>query len=237
MSDLNKLNLICEYYAPDITDLSVLEEGVGVDKSMFLQGIFLQGNKKNRNGRNYPTPMLEGSVKKYIDSRVKTRRSIGELNHPQGVELNLDRISHIITELNMKGDDGYGKAKLLNTPCGLIAQELIKGGVQLGVSTRGLGKLGNETGMNEGKEVSDFELITVDIVSDPSAPDAFVQGVMESAQYVLDCQGGICKVKDDNQIQRVEEAVGELKKDMISIPKREPVKYEYETVMKFLNNL
>jgi hypothetical protein len=230
------LNLICEEWIdPSVSSLTLIE-GAGNDKDLYLEGIYLQGNKKNRNGRNYGTPMLSGSVSKFVESRIKTKRAMGELNHPQGVEINLDRVSHLITDLRMEGDDGIGKSKLLSTPCGEIAKSLYRGGVQLGVSTRGLGKLGEDTG--NGKDVSDFELITVDIVADPSAPDAFVQGVMEGVEYYLDCKGGVCKMSDvPVNVDKVAEAFDIAKKDLSNLPVSGSVDYSYKSIMKMLNSL
>jgi hypothetical protein len=155
-------------------------------KNYYIEGIFLQANKPNRNGRIYPTNVMDSAVHKYNESHVQNNRAYGELGHPDGPQINLDRVSHIITSLRKEGDNYIGKAKLADTPMGDIARGLLKSGANLGVSSRGLGSLKpNKQGIMEVQ--TDFKLATAaDIVADPSAPDAFVKGVMENVDWVYD---------------------------------------------------
>ena len=174
-----------------LDDVEVIVENRNGKKSMFIEGIFLQGDIQNRNGRMYPMQTLRKEVQRYNESFVDSGRAVGELGHPEGPTVNLDRVSHKIISLKESGSNFIGKAKLLNTPMGVIAQNLIDEGVKLGVSSRGLGTLAvNEEGV---KIVSDdFMLATAaDIVSDPSAPDAFVSGIMEGKDWVWD--GGVVR--------------------------------------------
>jgi hypothetical protein len=165
-------------------ELEYITEGTGPKKDMFISGIFMQAEKQNRNGRVYPKKIMEGAIARYDEQYIKTKRAVGELNHPEGPTINLDKVSHIITELKWQGNDIMGKAKILNTPMGIIAKGLIEGGVQLGVSSRGMGSLTSRGGQNMVGE--DFVLSTVDIVQDPSAHDAFVNGIMEGAEWIHD---------------------------------------------------
>lgn len=153
-------------------------------KDYYIEGIFLQANKPNRNGRIYPVNVMDGAVQRYIDTNVSSNRAYGELGHPDGPQINLDRVSHLITSLKKDGDNYIGKAKIADTPMGNIARGLLKSGANLGVSSRGLGSLKpNKQGIMEVQE--DFKLATAaDIVADPSAPDAFVRGVMENVDWV-----------------------------------------------------
>ena len=162
----------------------IIEEHEG-KKSMFIEGIFLQGNQKNRNGRVYRTETLAREVGRYNEQYVQSGRALGELGHPDGPTVNLDRVSHKIVSLTQEGNNFIGKAKLLETPMGKIAKNLLDEGVKLGVSSRGVGSL-KET--REGYKLvgEDFMLATAaDIVADPSAPDAFVQGIMEGKEWVM----------------------------------------------------
>jgi hypothetical protein len=159
------------------------------EKSYVIEGVFAQADKKNRNGRIYPQAVMEKAVNKYVTEQVSKGRAVGELNHPDGPTVNLDKVSHLITDLRFEGNDVIGKASILDTPMGKIVKGLLEGGVQLGVSTRGMGTLvekGGQTYVN-----NDFMLATVDIVQDPSAPDAFVNGIMEGVDWVWD--NGIIK--------------------------------------------
>lgn len=152
-------------------------------KSLYIVGPFMESNKKNKNGRMYPRNVVEKEVERYQEL-IREKRSLGELGHPPNPTINLNQVSHLITELKMNGEDAFGKAKILGTPMGKIAENLIREGVRLGVSLRGVGSLKERNGINEVQD--DFLLSTVDIVSDPSAPSAFVQGVMENAEWVLE---------------------------------------------------
>jgi hypothetical protein len=170
----------------------IVEEKNG-KKSLFIEGVFLQGNIKNRNGRMYPMETLRREVSRYNENHVAQGRALGELGHPDGPTVNLDRVSHKIVSLRESGSNFIGKAKILSTPMGKIAESLISEGVKLGVSSRGIGSLRmTREGINVVGE--DFMLATAaDIVADPSAPDAFVSGIMEGKEWVWD--GGILREK------------------------------------------
>jgi hypothetical protein len=155
------------------------EEG---KKNYFIEGIFMQSQKQNRNGRVYPKSVLFKEVKRYNKEHVENSRAMGELGHPEGPQLNLERVSHIIRELKEDGNNVWGKAKVLDTPHGNIVKNLMDEGARLGVSSRGMGSLKQTNGVNEVQ--SDFMLSAVDIVADPSAPDAFVNGIMEGKEWV-----------------------------------------------------
>jgi hypothetical protein len=172
------------------------EDGVG--KNVYIEGVFAQADTKNRNNRTYGRGIMEREVNKYQDL-IGHKRSLGELGHPENPSINLHQVSHLITSLRMEGKDVIGRAKILETPMGVIARNLIENGVGLGVSTRGLGSLKmNSQGINEVQD--DFHLATVDIVADPSAPDAFVQGIMESADWILD--NGVWKAMEVERAQQ-----------------------------------
>ena len=154
-------------------------------KDHFIQGIFMQADQPNRNGRIYPLKIMDKAVQKYIQTHIDQKRAYGELGHPSGPQINLDRVSHIIVALTRDGSNFIGKAKLTDTPMGNIARGLLKSGANLGVSSRGLGSLVEKKGIMEVQD--DFHLATAaDIVADPSAPNAFVKGVMEGAEWVYD---------------------------------------------------
>ena len=156
----------------------------GKNKEQYIKGIFMQSDIKNQNGRIYPFSVLQKQVKEFNNNFVKQDRALGELGHPSGPTVNLDRVSHVITELQEDGKNFVGKAKIIDTPNGKIVKNLLESGVRLGVSSRGLGSVKtNKNGVNEVQD--DFVLSTVDIVSDPSAPDAFVNGIMEGKEFSL----------------------------------------------------
>ena len=164
-------------------NVNLVTEEVNGEKQYHIDGIFMQAEQKNRNGRVYPNKVLMNEVKKYNNDYVKSKRAMGELGHPDGPQLNLERVSHLIKELRIDGNDVYGKAKILDTPYGKIVKNLISEGVKIGVSSRGMGSLKqNSSGVNEVQD--DFSLSAVDIVADPSAPDAFVEGIMEGKEWV-----------------------------------------------------
>ena len=175
----------------EISNVQIITEGKGVNKKLYIEGVFLQGDLKNRNGRMYPMSTLEKEVDRYNEAFVQKGRALGELGHPDGPTVNLDRVSHKITSLVREGSNFRGKAQILNTPMGKIASSLLDEGVMLGVSSRGVGSLReNHNGVKVVGE--DFMLATAaDIVADPSAPDAFVQGIMEGKEWVWD--GGILR--------------------------------------------
>ena len=167
-----------------IDDIEILTEEKGGKKNLYIEGTFLQGNIKNRNGRMYPMETLAREVDKYSNTYIKSGRAMGELGHPDGPIVNLDRVSHLITSLVQEGSNFKGKAKILETPMGQIAKSLLSEGVRLGVSSRGVGSLKlNREGVNV--VADDFMLATAaDIVADPSAPEAFVNGIMEGKEWV-----------------------------------------------------
>jgi len=185
--------------AEEIIDVSFLTEENNGKKSHFIEGIFLQAELKNRNGRMYPIATLQREVDKYNESYVAKGRALGELGHPDGPSINLDRVSHKIISLKQEGNNFIGKAKLLETPMGRIAKQLLDEGVKLGVSSRGLGSIERKGDTNIVKD--DFMLSTAaDIVADPSAPDAFVEGIMEGKDWVWN--NGLWKEEDISAVKR-----------------------------------
>ena len=173
-----------------IEDIQILEEESNGKKILHIEGVFLQGDIKNRNGRVYPFGVLEREVGRYNEQYVNVGRALGELGHPDGPTVNLDRVSHKIVSLKAEGSNFIGKAQILNTPMGNIAKSLLESGVKLGVSSRGMGSIEEKNGANYVRD--DFMLATAaDIVADPSAPDAFVNGIMEGKEWVW--ENGIIK--------------------------------------------
>ena len=175
----------------EVTNVKIITEGKGANKKLYIEGVFLQGELKNRNGRMYPIQTLAKEVARYNETFVNKGRALGELGHPDGPTVNLDRVSHKITSLVQEGNNFKGKAQILSTPMGKIASSLLDEGVMLGVSSRGVGSLQTTS---EGCKIvgEDFQLATAaDIVADPSAPDAFVNGIMEGKEWVWD--GGILR--------------------------------------------
>ena len=191
-------------------------------KGMYIEGIFMQTEKQNKNGRIYRKGILEKELGRY-QTLIGEKRALGELGHPPNPTINLNNVSHLITNLRFEGNDIVGKAKILDTPMGKIAQNFIEEGVRLGVSSRGLGSLKEVNGVNEVQD--DFHLATVDIVADPSAPDAFVQGIMESAEWVLD--NGIWKSVHIEQAQRT----------IKNTPKKDLSRVKLELFENFLKNI
>jgi len=173
-------------------DLRYLTEEKNGEKKYMIEGIFAQAEAQNRNGRVYPKKTLESATKKYQTEQVSKGRAVGELGHPDSPTINLDRVSHKIVELNWDGNNVMGKAEILETPMGKIVRGLMDGEVQLGVSTRGMGSLQQEKGKTVVKD--DFILSTVDIVQDPSAPEAFVNGIMEGVDYFV--ENGVIRAQD-----------------------------------------
>ena len=168
----------------EVSSVKFITEGKGAKKKMYIEGVFLQGDIKNRNGRMYPVQTLDREVGRYNENFTNKGRALGELGHPEGPTVNLDRVSHKITSLVREGNNFKGRAQLLETPMGKIAKSLLDEGVQLGVSSRGIGSLKEDhTGCKVVGE--DFQLATAaDIVADPSAPDAFVNGIMEGKEWI-----------------------------------------------------
>ena len=182
-----------------IENVEVITEGKGDDKKLYIEGVFLQSEIKNRNGRMDPFSVLEKEVERYNEEYVKTSRALGELGHPDGPTVNLDRVSHRITSLRAEGNNFIGKAQILSTPNGNIAKALLDEGVKLGVSSRGMGSIDKREDC--GVVMDDFMLATAaDIVADPSAPDAFVNGIMEGKEWAWD--NGILKETKVAKYQR-----------------------------------
>lgn len=184
----------------EIENVEIIVESKNGKKSLYIEGVFLQGNIKNRNGRMYPMETLRREVSRYNESNVQTGRALGELGHPDGPTVNLDRVSHKIISLKESGSNFIGKAKILSTPMGKIASSLLDEGVKLGVSSRGIGSLKmSKEGVNMVGD--DFMLATAaDIVADPSAPDAFVEGIMEGKEWIW--EGSILREKAAEQTVR-----------------------------------
>ncbi len=203
------MKLIAEY-----TDHSLgysIQEGKNGKKSTFLEGIFMQAENKNKNGRVYTREVLTQAVDRFVNEQVITGRAVGELNHPEGPAINLDKVSHRITELKWDGNNVLGKALILDTPMGKIVKGLVEGGVQLGVSSRGMGSLDFKDGANYVRD--DFMLNTIDIVQDPSAPNAFVNGIMEGVSWEEDRPG--------HYIKTIEEGETEVKESKVCFSKEQ----------------
>lgn len=216
------MKLICEV----TEEIKVIkEEKNKSSKNYYIEGIFLQAEIQNRNGRMYPREMLQKEIERYNREYVEKNRAFGELGHPEGPTINLDRVSHMITELRCEGDNFIGKAKIMNTPMGNIVKSLIDEGANLGVSSRGMGSI-----KTEGHDVQivqdDFYLATAaDIVADPSAPDAFVNGIMEGKEWIWD--NGLLKEKD----------IQFIKNKIVSAPKKQLKNISINAFSAFLKKL
>jgi len=213
------MKLITEH----INEIEYLVEGKG--KEQYIKGIFMQSDIKNQNGRVYPHAVLKKEVSNFNNKYVNEGRALGELGHPMGPVINLDRVSHVIKELKEDGKNFVGKAKVMDTPNGKIVKNFISEGVKLGVSSRGMGSLktNKKTGVNEVQK--DFVLSTVDIVADPSAPDAFVNGIMEGKEWVW--ENGVIKEQD----------IDAMKKTIMNAKMKELDQKKLEVFQKFLQNL
>ena len=210
----------------EISNVKIITEGKGSKKTLHIEGVFLQGGIKNRNGRVYPIDILGKEVNRYCENFVGKGRALGELGHPDGPTVNLDRVSHKITSLVREGNNFVGKAKLLSTPMGKIASSLIGEGVTLGVSSRGVGSLKED---HTGTKVvgEDFQLATAaDIVADPSAPDAFVNGIMEGKEWVW--EGGSLR---EELAERTEKRINTL------VTQKRLEEKKLSLFQDFLNNL
>ena len=191
------MKLITEYTQNQLS--YSIQEAKNGTKQTFLEGVFMQAENKNKNGRIYTREVLTKAVDKFVNEQVITGRAVGELNHPDGPSINLDKVSHRITELKWDGNNVMGKALILDTPMGQIVKGLVEGGVQLGVSSRGMGSLEMKNGSNY--VADDFMLNTVDIVQDPSAPNAYVNGIMEGVSYEQDRPGHFVKTIDEGETE------------------------------------
>ncbi len=215
------MKLITEVYE---TLEYISEANADGEKEFFIEGVFMQANQKNRNGRIYPTNVLEREVARYNKEYVEKNRAFGELGHPQGPTINLERVSHMIKSLTKEGDNFIGKAKIMDSPYGNIVKNLIKEGASLGVSSRGMGSLKSKNGINQVQD--DFYLATAaDIVADPSAPDAFVEGIMEGVEWILD--GG----------KWVEQFVEQSQKEIKTVSKADLEEAKLRVFNKFLKLL
>ena len=210
------------------------EESDKGDKKYFIEGVFLQGNLKNRNCRVYPIEILDKEASRYSKNFIEQKRAFGELGHPDGPTINLERVSHMITSLQKEGENYIGKAKIMDTPYGKIVKNLIDEGAKLGVSSRGIGSLEEKSGTNYVKD--DFQLATAaDIVADPSAPDAFVNGILEGKEWVY--QAGLLVTKNT---LAAEEMVEETQKEVRKIRSVDPRRLEEKAVRafsRFIQNL
>jgi hypothetical protein len=215
------MKLISEYTDSNIECYTEATKNGG--KQHVIEGVFMQADQKNRNGRIYEKQILEAAVEKYVVEQVKSGRAVGELNHPEGPTINLDKVSHKITDLKFEGSNVIGKASILKTPMGQIVEGLLDGGVKLGVSSRGMGSLVQKNGTSYvGK---DFMLATVDIVQDPSAPEAFVNGIMEGVDWIWN--NGILTA------QEIESIETEIKRT----PKKHLAEAEIKAFKNFLSKL
>lgn len=203
---------------------SVIAEGANGEKEFYIEGVFMQSEVKNRNGRIYPKPVLENQVNKYNQTFVQRKRALGELGHPENPSVNLERVSHNITELKYQSHtDVFGRAKLMDTPYGNIAKNFVSEGIELGVSTRGLGSLRESNGARIVQ--NDFMLTAVDIVADPSAPKAFVNGLMENREWLI----------VDGVLQECE--LDELRQNVNKATKQNNTLFAEQNIFKMLENV
>lgn len=225
------MNLITEYRDDSVEVITEAKEDG--KKNYFIEGIFMQGDLKNRNGRIYPSATLENEMNRYNKEFIETKRALGELGHPDGPQINGDRVSHLITEMRREDNDFYGKAKILSTPMGEIVKSLLDEGVKIGVSTRGLGSV--KAGRGGVMEVQkDFHLSTVDIVTDPSAPNAFVNGIMENVEYYYDIASGNWRA--NQVIQDIQEEVERKINRVVRTIDEETAARMFQTFVRSLRN-
>lgn len=215
------LKLLVEEPCYDIEYL-IDEKNSKAESSLYIHGPYLMAEKKNKNGRIYSLEEMVNEVNRYTADMIQTKRSLGELNHPASVEINPERACHMITELKQEGNMFIGKSKILNTPMGHIVKNLLLDGVRLGVSSRALGKL-SEAG--DHNDVTDFRLIGEDVVHDPSVDTAFVEGILEAKEYVIQCDGGICEIYDG------------FEKKLETIPRHDADSYLRESILDFIKQL
>jgi len=218
------LNLIVETPAPRESFEYIVEEGnsKGI-KNFYIRGPYMMAEGVNRNKRIYPLEEMVREVKNYNDNMVVTGRAMGELNHPTTADVDLERACHLVTELNQDGNVFYGKSKVLSTPTGLIVRSLINDGVRVGMSSRALGQLIPESG--DINRVKDFKLVAIDCVADPSFPKAFVNGILESKQYVL------------NQYGQFEELYDNFEKKISSLPRNNKDEFLKQHMLQFIKSL
>lgn len=194
---MSNINLLLEEVPIDLIETEIIEESNQGKKNYYITGPFLEADIKNRNRRIYPKPIIEREVKKFNEEKIKTNRALGELKHPESIEVDPERASHLIKELRMEKNIAYGKALVLDTPTGKIVKSLLDAGVKLGVSSRGTGTI------RESIVQPDFRLITIDIVTDPSAPSAFVEGIYESTKEWVIKDGIIMEKQLEENVEKV----------------------------------
>lgn len=224
------MKLITEVYNDDCEILK--ESAEDGKKHYYIEGIFMQGDIGNRNGRVYPSAILENEMKRYDRDFIQTKRALGELGHPAGPQINGDRVSHLIVNMRKDGSNFIGKAKILSTPMGEIVKTFMDEGVKIGVSTRGLGSVKQKNGLMEVQD--DFHLATVDIVTDPSGPNCFVNGIMENTEYYYDILSNNWKAAEALQ-ETVKELKQEYKASKPRIDESKAIK-AFETFIRSLKN-
>lgn len=219
------LKLLVENPTFDL-DYVLEEKNKNSDQTLYIKGPFLMAEEKNKNGRIYPLHEMQNEVDRYLIEMVKKNRSLGELNHPSSCDVNPERACHMINDLWQEGNIFYGKSKILNTPMGNIVKSLIMEGVQLGVSSRALGKLAPTSA---GNSVSNLHLICCDVVHDPSVPTAFVDGILESKDWVINADGSIAEA--------MEASFNRLEKNLVTMPVGNTDEYLRNTIIDFLNSI
>ena len=217
------LNLIVETPAPKEEFEYIVEEGNSKDsKNFYIKGPYMMAEGVNRNKRIYPLEEMQREIKRYENMMVKTGRAMGELNHPTTADVDLERACHLVTEMSQEGNVFYGKSKVLSTPTGLIVRSLINDGVRVGMSSRALGPESGTDGINR---VKDFKLVAIDCVADPSFPKAFVNGILESKQYVV------------NKYGQFEESYETFEKNISNMPLKDKDNFLRDNIIKFLRTL
>ena len=220
------LNLIVESPAPKEEFEYIVEEGNSKgSQNFFIKGPYMMAEDVNRNKRIYSLNEMQTEIKRYEDTMVSTGRAMGELNHPSTADVDLERACHLVTEMSQDGNVFYGKSKVLSTPTGLIVRSLINDGVRVGMSSRALGQLIPESGEEGVSRVQDFKLVAIDCVADPSFPKAFVNGILESKQYVVNAYG------------QFEEAYDIFEKNISTMPLKNKDAFLKENIIKFLRTL
>jgi hypothetical protein len=220
------LNLIVETPAPKEEFEYIVEEGNSKDKqNFFIKGPYMMAEGVNRNKRIYPLHEMEKEISRYQLEMVNSGRAMGELNHPTTADVDLERACHLVTELTQDGNVFYGKSKVLSTPTGLIVRSLINDGVRVGMSSRALGQLIPESGQEGVNRVKDFKLVAIDCVADPSFPKAFVNGILESKQYVV------------NKYGQFEEMYDNFEKSISTMPLKNKDNFLRENILKFIKSL
>ena len=220
------LNLIVETPAPKEEFEYIVEEGNSKDsKNFYIKGPYMMAEGVNRNKRIYPLEEMQKEVERYQNSMVNTGRAMGELNHPTTADVDLERACHLVTEMSQDGNVFHGKSKVLSTPTGLIVRSLINDGVRVGMSSRALGQLIPESGTEGVNRVKDFKLVAIDCVADPSFPKAFVNGILESKQYVV------------NKYGQFEEAYDNFEKTISNLPLKNRDEFLKTNMLKFIKGL